>query len=258
MRLAAAVAAALVVLCPMVLTARLAGRIPATSAGLLLATSAASPLIESFTLSGELLASLPAVALAARVHGLSAQRRRPMAGRGRAADGLCGDDEAVRDSTAAWPRSPSSCDTRRRSGLAPSAVIVLTALVPVGVAVLSAPSLRLVVCDRHLPWPGRLDRVGIARRRLSQFWDTLPEVAGRCPLWPRWRPSAGGDHRCWRGCGWGRRRLVFSAVATSTPITTSSWRRRWRCWPEWAPRDCSSGAPVWPRASAPDWPCGGW
>src|SRR6476646_7982082 len=62
MRAAAAVVAALVVAATMLLTLRLArGRITAVTAGLLAATVGASPFIESFTLSGELLASLPAV-----------------------------------------------------------------------------------------------------------------------------------------------------------------------------------------------------
>src|SRR5437762_9805781 len=62
MRVAAAVVAALVVAATMLLTLRLArGRITAVTAGLLAATVGGSPFIESFTLSGELLASLPAV-----------------------------------------------------------------------------------------------------------------------------------------------------------------------------------------------------
>src|SRR5438067_1355975 len=62
MRATAAVVAALVVAATMLLTLRLArGRITAVTAGLLAATVGASPFIESFTLSGELLASLPAV-----------------------------------------------------------------------------------------------------------------------------------------------------------------------------------------------------
>ena len=62
MRAAAAGVAALVVAATMLLTLRLArGRITAITAGLLAATVGWSPFIESFTLSGELLASLPAV-----------------------------------------------------------------------------------------------------------------------------------------------------------------------------------------------------
>jgi hypothetical protein len=52
---------ALVVAAVFALAYRTAGRIPAIAAAMLLATLGASPFIESFTLSGELLASLPAV-----------------------------------------------------------------------------------------------------------------------------------------------------------------------------------------------------
>jgi hypothetical protein len=62
MRAAAAVVAALVVLATMLLSVRLArGTITTAVAGLLTASVGASPFLESFTLSGELLASLPAV-----------------------------------------------------------------------------------------------------------------------------------------------------------------------------------------------------
>ena len=61
MRVFAAVVAALAVLTTMLVTLRLAGRIAASIAGLLMATAGASPFIESFTLAGELLASVPAI-----------------------------------------------------------------------------------------------------------------------------------------------------------------------------------------------------
>src|SRR6059058_190492 len=78
MRATAAAVAALVVAPTMLLTLRLArGRITAVTAGLLAATVGASPFIESFTLSGELLASLPAVlSLVAFVAYLSKRRTR--------------------------------------------------------------------------------------------------------------------------------------------------------------------------------------
>ena len=62
MRALAAVVAAGVAALTMAVTARMAGRIAAVGAGLLVATAGASPFIESFTLSGELLASLAACA----------------------------------------------------------------------------------------------------------------------------------------------------------------------------------------------------
>jgi len=60
LRACAAVAAALLAFMTMMVTARVAGRIPATIAGLTLATVGSSPFIESFTLSGELLAAVVA------------------------------------------------------------------------------------------------------------------------------------------------------------------------------------------------------
>ena len=67
----------------MVVTARLAGRIPATIAGLAMATVGASPFIESFTLSGELLASVVAVASMLAFVALPAARGAALAGRSR-------------------------------------------------------------------------------------------------------------------------------------------------------------------------------
>jgi hypothetical protein len=61
LRAAAAAVAAMTVLATMLLAFRLGGRITALSTGLLLATAGSSPFIESFTLSGELLSSVPAI-----------------------------------------------------------------------------------------------------------------------------------------------------------------------------------------------------
>src|SRR2546423_9252166 len=61
MRAAAAAVAVMTLLATMLLAFRLGGRITAFSAGLLVATAGSSPFIESFTLSGELLSSVPAL-----------------------------------------------------------------------------------------------------------------------------------------------------------------------------------------------------
>jgi hypothetical protein len=61
LRAAAAAVAAMTLLATMLLALRLGGRITALSAGLLVATAGSSPFIESFTLSGELLSSVPAL-----------------------------------------------------------------------------------------------------------------------------------------------------------------------------------------------------
>ena len=139
LRALAAVAAALVVALTMVLTARLAGRIPATIAGLAMATVGASPFIESFTLSGELLASLFAVAsLLAFV--LYLERRAP--GWLVAAGLLTGCAVLVKQSAfdAGAAAAVYLVWTRRRAGIAPAAAIVAAAFVPVVLAAATAPS----------------------------------------------------------------------------------------------------------------------
>ncbi len=176
-RLAAAVVGALVVLATMALTARIAGRIPAIWAGLLLATLGASPLIESFTLSGELLASLPAVL---SLLAFAAYLRRDGWGWLVACGLLTGC--AVMTKQSGFDGGLAAVAflllTRRRSGLRPAAVIVAAALLPVGVAALSAPSTSdwwyAMVTYRS---QGDSIISGSPGDRLSQFWDTLPEVA---------------------------------------------------------------------------------
>jgi dolichyl-phosphate-mannose-protein mannosyltransferase len=61
LRAAAAVVAAMTLLATMLLALRLGGRITALATALLVATVGSSPFIESFTLSGELLSSVPAL-----------------------------------------------------------------------------------------------------------------------------------------------------------------------------------------------------
>ncbi len=139
LRALAAVAGALVVAVTMVVTARLAGRIPATIAGLAMATVGASPFIESFTLSGELLASFFAVAsLLAFVVYL--ERRAP--GWLVAAGILTGCAVLVKQSAfdAGAAAAAYLLVTRRRAGIAPVAALVAAAFVPVIVAAATAPS----------------------------------------------------------------------------------------------------------------------
>jgi dolichyl-phosphate-mannose-protein mannosyltransferase len=61
LRLAAAAVAAMTLLATMLVALRLGGRITAVATALLVATAGSSPFIESFTLSGELLSSVPAL-----------------------------------------------------------------------------------------------------------------------------------------------------------------------------------------------------
>jgi 4-amino-4-deoxy-L-arabinose transferase-like glycosyltransferase len=139
LRALAAVAAALVVAGTMVVTARLAGRIPATIAGLAMATVGASPFIESFTLSGELLASVFAVtSMLAFVAYVQRASLRWLLVTGLLTGCAVLMKQSAFDAGAAaavylvW--------TRRRAGIAPAALIVGAAFVPVVIAALSAPS----------------------------------------------------------------------------------------------------------------------
>src|SRR5204862_6931831 len=134
----------------MLLTLRLArGRITAATAGLLAATVGASPFIESFTLSGELLASLPAVLsllcfvfyLEGRERGSSSNRLLlSLAGAG----ALTGIALLVKQSAfdAGLAAVVFLLWRERRRGLAPAAVLVGGALVPIAIAAVSAAHLR--------------------------------------------------------------------------------------------------------------------
>jgi hypothetical protein len=137
--LAAAAVGALVVAAVMALTYQSAGRIPAIAAGLLLATVGASPYIESFTLSGELLASLPAVlGLLVFVLYLSDGRARWLVACGL----LTGCAVLLKQSgfDGGLAAVAYLLIYRRRAGIVPAAIIVGCAALPVAVAAISAPS----------------------------------------------------------------------------------------------------------------------
>src|SRR3954471_13856606 len=149
MRAAAAMVASLVVAATMLLTLRLVrGRITAVTAGLLAATVGASPFIESFTLSGELLASLPAVLsllcfcayLEGRERDWPANRLfLTLAGAG----ALTGIAMLVKQSAfdAGLAAVVFLLWRERRRGLLPAAVLVGGALLPISVAAVSAARL---------------------------------------------------------------------------------------------------------------------
>jgi hypothetical protein len=173
MRAAAAVVAALVVAATMLLTLRLArGRITAVTAGLLAATVGGSPFIESFTLSGELLASLPAVLsllcfcgyLEGRERAESSNRlllgsTRPQGRRWPVVQPFFASNRLLLSLAGAGALTgiavlikQSAFDAglaavvyllwrERRRGLAPAAVLVAGALVPVAIAAATAPRL---------------------------------------------------------------------------------------------------------------------
>ncbi len=140
MRAAAAIAAVLAVAATMLLTLRLArGRITACAAGLLMATAGASPFIEGFTLSGELLASVPALlSLLAFTGYLRDRRLRWLVLAGL----LTGCAVMIRQ--AAFDAGLAAVllllITERRRGLRPAGLLIGTAFVPALIGALSAAS----------------------------------------------------------------------------------------------------------------------
>ncbi len=137
MRVLAAFVSIAVVLATIALATRLCGSIEGVATGLLLATFGASPFIESFTLAGELLASLPAVlsllAFVAYLRG----RQLPwliLAGL------LTGCAVMIKQSAfdAGLATVLFLLVSERRPGARPATVLVLSALVPVALGALTA------------------------------------------------------------------------------------------------------------------------
>ena len=187
MRAAAAVVAALVVAATMLVTLRLArGRITAVTAGLLAATVGGSPFIESFTLSGELLASLPAVLSLLCFCGYLEGRERAfrhnrlllsLAGAGL----LTGIAVMIKQSAfdAGLAAVVYLLWTERRRGLGPAGVLIGAALVPVAIAAASAARLSdwlYAVVGYRFDGDSLLN--GSLSGRAHQFWLTLP-AAGK-------------------------------------------------------------------------------
>jgi len=138
MRAVAAGVAALAVLSTMLLTRRLAGRITAVVSGLLMATVGASPFLESFTLSGELLASLVAIcSLLAFVHYLERGRYGLLALAGL----LTGCAMMIKQSgfDAGLATLLFLAVTRRREAVRPIGIFIAAAAVPVSLCALTAP-----------------------------------------------------------------------------------------------------------------------
>jgi hypothetical protein len=183
MRVTAAVIAALVVAATMLLTLRLArGRITAVTAGLLAATVGASPFIESFTLSGELLASVPAVLSLLCFCGYLEGRERAgssnrlllsLAGAG----ALTGIAVLIKQSAfdAGLAAIVYLLWRERRRGLAPAAVLVAGALVPVAIAAASAARLSAwLYAVFGYRFNGDSLLTGSLTGRAHQFWLSLP------------------------------------------------------------------------------------
>ena len=183
MRATAAAVAALVVAATMLLTLRLArGRITAVTAGLLAGTVGASPFIESFTLSGELLASLPAVLslvcfcfyLEGRDRGWARNRLLlTLAGSGV----LTGIAVLIKQSAfdAGLAAIVFLLWRERRRGVAPASLLLAGALVPIGIAAASAARLSdwlyAVVGYR---FQGDSMVTGSIPARVHQLWLSLP------------------------------------------------------------------------------------
>ena len=183
MRATAAVVAALVVAATMLLTLRLArGRITAVTAGLLAATVGASPFIESFTLSGELLASLPAVlSLLCFCRYLDGRERAGSSNRLLlslvGAGALTGIAVLIKQSAfdAGLAALVYLLWRERRRGLAPAAVLVASALVPVAIAAASAARLSAwLYAVFGYRFEGDSLLTGSLSGRTHQFWLSLP------------------------------------------------------------------------------------
>jgi hypothetical protein len=178
MRVTAAAVAALVVAATMLLTLRLArGRITAATAGLLAATVGASPFVESFTLSGELLASLPAVL---SLLCFSAYLRKRTLAWLLLAGLLTGTAVLVKQSAfdAGLAAVAFLLWRERRRGLAPAGVLVSAALVPVAIAAVSAARLNeWVYAVVGYRFDGDLLLSGSGSARLHQLWLSLPPAA---------------------------------------------------------------------------------
>jgi 4-amino-4-deoxy-L-arabinose transferase-like glycosyltransferase len=139
LRVLASIVAALVVVVTMLLAVRICGTIEAVTAGVLLATFAASPWIESFTLSGELVAALPAtLALLAFTGYLTGGRAAWIV----LAGVLTGCAVMVKQSAfdSGLAIAAYLLVTERRRGVTKVLVLVAAALVPVAIAALAASS----------------------------------------------------------------------------------------------------------------------
>jgi hypothetical protein len=176
LRILAAGVAVLVVIATALLAFRLCGTLEAAAAALLLGTFAASPFIESFTLSGELLASLPAVlSLLAFTAYVRAHRLAWLVLAGL----LTGCAVMVKQSAfdAGLAALAFLLLTGRRRAR-DATVLVLAALVPVAIGWLAAPHAGewwdAVVAYRA---EGDSLLTGSRVHRVSLFWDSVPAAA---------------------------------------------------------------------------------
>ena len=177
LRVAAAGVAMLMVVATVAVAVRLIGTIEAIAAGLLLATFAASPFIESFTLSGELLAAFPAVlSLLAFTVYLRGRQIAWLAVAGL----LTGCAVMIKQSAfdAGLAAVIFLLLTQRRRAVSTSSIFVLTALVPVAIAASTAPHIHdwwsAVVAYRA---EGDSLMTGSPLHRLELFAGSVPAAA---------------------------------------------------------------------------------
>jgi 4-amino-4-deoxy-L-arabinose transferase-like glycosyltransferase len=175
LRIVAAAVSMLMVVATVVVAVRICGTLEAIAAGLLLATFAASPFIEAFTLSGELLAAFPAV-LSLLAFTVYLQRRRvawlAVAGL------LTGCAVMIKQSAfdAGLAAVAFLLLTERKRALSVS-IFVLMALVPVVIAASTAPThdwWNAVVAYRA---EGDSLLTGSPLHRFELFADSLPAAA---------------------------------------------------------------------------------
>lgn len=178
LRAAAAGVAAVVLLATVLVAVRLGGRITGAAAAVLVATAGSSPFIESFTLSGELLASVPVLlSLAAFLAWL----RRPGPAWLVAAGLASGCALMIRQSAfdALLAAAALLVWRERRRALRPVATLLAAAAFPVALGALSAPHLHdwwyAVVAYRG---DGDSLLTGSPLHRLGLLLDTLP-AAGK-------------------------------------------------------------------------------
>jgi 4-amino-4-deoxy-L-arabinose transferase-like glycosyltransferase len=178
MRATAAVVAALVVAATMLLALRLArGRITAAAAGLLAATVGASPFVESFTLSGELLASLPAVLSLLCFCAYLRGRRVAWLLLAGALTGL-----AVLIKQSAFDAGLAAVVfllwRERRRGLAPAGLLITSACLPIAVAAANAARLNeWIYAIIGYRFDGDSLLSGSVSARAHQLWLSLPPAA---------------------------------------------------------------------------------
>jgi 4-amino-4-deoxy-L-arabinose transferase-like glycosyltransferase len=225
MRILAAVAGALLALLVMLVALRLAGARAAAAAGLLVAVAGSSPFIESFTLSGELLAGIPTVIsiLSFTFYAERGSRRWLLLAGLTAGCAFMVKQSAIDPLLAiaaliVW--------TERKRAVKGLAVFGCAALVPVALGAASADSFG-AWWYALVGYRGDGDSLftGGVELRASLFVWSLPVIVKGLGSSLRPPRSAGAGRRGSFASGRWRRSWACSAAATSTSTTSSSSSR---------------------------------